>query len=82
MKCRVMQVQRSGYYAWRARSLSQRAQNDRRLLGLIKLSWLESGTVYGYRKITSDLRDLGERVRQEPRVSADARRASVGPAWL
>lgn len=62
MLCRVMQVQRSGYYAWRAQPLSQRGQDDRRLLGLIKQSWLESGTVYGYRKITSDLRDLGEQV--------------------
>ena len=33
---------------------------DQRLLGLIKHSWLESGGVYGYRKITHDLRDLGE----------------------
>jgi transposase InsO family protein len=27
---------------------------------LIKQSWLESGTVYGYRKVTTDLRDQGE----------------------
>ena len=31
------------------------------MLGLIKQSWLESGSVYGYRKVTRDLRDLGER---------------------
>lgn len=30
------------------------------MLGLIKQSWLESGGVYGYRKIVHDLRDLGE----------------------
>ncbi|WP_257969295.1 IS3 family transposase, partial [Vibrio parahaemolyticus] len=30
------------------------------LLGLIKQFWLESGGVYGYRKIYSDLRDEGE----------------------
>jgi transposase InsO family protein len=29
--------------------------------GLIKQSWLVSGGVYGYRKITYDLRDLVER---------------------
>ena len=29
---------------------------------VIKQSWLESGTFYGYRKITSDLRELGEQV--------------------
>lgn len=32
------------------------------MLGLIKQSWLESGTVFGCGKITSDLRDLGEQV--------------------
>ncbi len=31
-----------------------------RLLGLIKHHWLASGTVYGYRKITLDLREAGE----------------------
>jgi putative transposase len=32
---------------------SARAKDDQRLLGLIKHSWLESGGVYGYRKIHS-----------------------------
>ncbi len=58
--CRVMQVHPSGYYAWRALPQSARARDNQRLLGLIKQCWLESGTVYGYRKITHDLRDLGE----------------------
>ena len=60
--CLVMKVNRSGYYAWRKQPLSSRTREDRRLSGLIKQSWLESGTVYGYRKITWDLRDWGERV--------------------
>ena len=55
-----MAVHPSGYYAWRAKPDSLRAKNDRRLLGLIKQFWLESGGVYGYRKITNDLRDDGE----------------------
>lgn len=58
--CRVMQVHRSGYYAWRQQPRSARAQEDQRLEVLIKQSWLESGAVYGYRKVTADLRDLGE----------------------
>ena len=33
---------------------------DIRLTGLIKQFWLESGGVYGYRKIFSDLREYGE----------------------
>jgi putative transposase len=58
--CRVMQVHPSGYYAWRSNPLSCRQREDQRLSGLIKQSWLESGGVYGYRKVTDDLRDLGE----------------------
>ena len=36
------------------------AKDDQRLLGLIKHSWLESGGVYGYRKIHDDLSEVGE----------------------
>ena len=57
----MMVVHPSGYYAWKANPISARQKEDQRLSGLIKQSWLESGGVYGYRKITEDLRDLGER---------------------
>ena len=53
-------VHPSGYYAWRLNPESARSVEDRRLLGHIKQSWLESGAVYGYRKVHDDLRDLGE----------------------
>lgn len=59
--CHVMAVNRSGYYAWRAGPVSAKQKEDQRLSGLIKQFWLESGGVYGYRKITDDLHDLGER---------------------
>jgi putative transposase len=55
-----MMVHRSGYYAWRSTPESARSIEDRRLLGHIKQSWLESGAIYGYRKVHADLRDLGE----------------------
>jgi putative transposase len=58
--CQMMAVHPSGYYAWRSEPQSERDKSDQRLMGLIKQSWLESGGVYGYRKITMDLRDLGE----------------------
>lgn len=57
----MMDVHRSGYYAWKRGAESARRVEDRRLLGLIKQSWLESGAVYGYRKVHCDLRELGER---------------------
>ena len=58
--CKVIQVHPSGYYAWRAEPHSPRAKDDLRLTGLLKQAWLESGGVYGYRKLTLDMRDLGE----------------------
>ena len=59
--CGMMAVHPSGYYAWRRGASSRRVLEDARLVGLIKQSWLESGAVYGYRKVHSDLRELGER---------------------
>lgn len=56
----MMHVHPSGYYAWRIRPDSPRAKEDKRLLGHIKQFWLESGTVYGYRKIHDDLCEVGE----------------------
>ncbi|WP_116923937.1 IS3 family transposase [Pseudomonas sp. URIL14HWK12:I10] len=58
--CQTLKVHPSGYYAWLVEPQSARAKEDQRLLGLIKHAWLESGGVYGYRKIHDDLRELGE----------------------
>jgi len=58
--CRVLGVHRSGYYAWLRNPQSERAKEDERLLGLVKQAWLESGGIYGHRKVVLDLRDLGE----------------------
>ena len=58
--CQTLRVHPSGYYAWLAEPKSAREKEDQRLLGLIKHAWLESGGVYGYRKIHDDLRELGE----------------------
>jgi hypothetical protein len=56
----MMCVHPSGFYAWCGTPQSPRALEDERLLGHIKHAWLESGSVYGYRKVTDDLRELGE----------------------
>ena len=59
--CLTLKIHPSGYYAWKAAPQSPRAKDDQRLLGLLKQAWLESGGVYSYRKLTLDMRDLGER---------------------
>lgn len=79
--CRVLEVHPSGFYAWLKEPRSRRSKEDQRQSGLIKQSWLESGCVYGYRKVLDDLRDLGEscgkhRVRRLMRLAG--LRAQVG----
>jgi putative transposase len=59
--CRVIGVHRSGFYAWCREPRSRRAREDARQTGLIKQFWIESGGVYGYRKIHDDMREVGER---------------------
>lgn len=79
--CRVLGVHRSGYYAWLRNGPSAREREDHRLLGLIKHHWLASGGVYGYRKITLDLREAGEtcsRHRVQRLMKAEGLRAQVG----
>jgi len=58
--CRVLGVHPSRFYAWLHEPKSQRAKDDEYLLGFIKQFWLESGSVYGYRKIYKDMLAIGE----------------------
>ena len=74
--CGLLALHPSGYYAWRRQPISQRAKANTRLTGLIKQFWLESGGVYGYRKIYADLRELGEHC-GENRVYRLMRRAGL-----
>ena len=59
--CRVLKVQRSGYYAWLKRPLSDRALEDQRLLERIRSFYVASEGVYGSPRIFKDLREDGER---------------------
>jgi len=81
MLCRVMRVHPSGYYAWIKNPFSKRHHKNQALLGLIKQSWLESGCVYGYRKVYHDLKDLGEscgKHRVERLMKAEGLKAQIG----
>lgn len=74
--CRVLMVHVSGFYAWLKEPLSQRARDDERQTELIRQAWGDSGKVYGYRKLTDDLRDQGEQV-SENRVARLASLAGI-----
>jgi len=58
--CRLLRVSRSGYYDWSERAESVRSLRDRELRLLIRQIHLESGGVYGARKVHRELLRLGE----------------------
>lgn len=58
--CRVFRLHPSGFYAWLKTPLSDRAIEDKRLLKLIKGSYVASGATYGSPWIHRDLKDAGE----------------------
>lgn len=58
--CRVLKLNRSGFYAWLKSPLSNRAIEDNRLLKRIKEFYIASGGTYGSPWIHRDLREAGE----------------------
>jgi putative transposase len=93
--CRVLGVASSGYYEWLTHPISNRAQEDARLLRLIRASFTANQGIYGAPRVFLDLREAGEtcskhrvaRLMRENRLRAlhgyRIRRWSVGkPAVL
>ena len=58
--CRTLGVAPSGYYEWLKQPLSNRAQEDARLLRLIRASFTASQGIYGAPRVFLDLREAGE----------------------
>ena len=60
--CRVLDVSRSGYYAWKKRPPSTRATEDQRLLVEVCAAHVDSRRAYGTPRIHRDLRAAGTRI--------------------
>jgi putative transposase len=60
MMCRVLGLAPSGYYEWLHQPISNRAQEDARLLRLIRASFTASQGIYGAPRVFLDLREAGE----------------------
>ena len=57
--CRVLEVSRSGYYAWLVRPVSNRASSNNKLLKEIRRAHVESRKTYGSPRITRKLQKEG-----------------------
>jgi len=60
MMCRVLDVAPSGYYEWLRQPVSNRGQEDARLLRLIRTSFTASRGIYGAPRVFLDSREAGE----------------------
>ena len=58
--CQALQVSASGFYAWRRRAPSARAQEESRLAGVIQQLHLECREAYGTERLWHALRARGE----------------------
>jgi putative transposase len=76
--CRVLEVSRAGYYAWRERKPSRHAQVDRELLGTIKAAHERSRGYYGSPRIHVVLRKNGVRCGRKRIVRIMRRHGIVG----
>lgn len=63
--CRVLEVSRSGYYAWVARPLSRRARANVALIDEIRRVHAESDGTYGSRRVHAQLRREGHEVNKK-----------------
>ena len=59
--CRVLEVSRSGYYAWRRRPKCERAKRDEALTETIKEVHIESRSTYGSPRVHAELGAQGVR---------------------
>jgi putative transposase len=74
--CRVLEVSASGYYAWRKRPASRRAQEDEALLRTVRTAHAASRGTYGVPRLHAELRAAGIRVGRK-RVARLMRRAGL-----
>jgi transposase InsO family protein len=74
--CQVLEVSRSGYYAWLSRPCSQRAVENQALTDRIRELHAQSHEIYGSPRITEELK-AEQRVVSRPRVARLMKKAGI-----
>ena len=69
--CQILDVSRSGFYAWQRRPASTHARRDQQLRVLIRASHEASRGTYGSPRLHRDLQAQGHRVSRKPRDPAE-----------
>ena len=59
VQCHSLGISRSGFYAWLRRGPSQRALTDAAILATIRVSFQDSDSTYGVRRMLDDVRAAG-----------------------
>jgi putative transposase len=80
--CRVLQVTRSGYYAWHSRPESQYSKRRKKLAKMIQIVHVESRETYGSPRVYRDLKaldydcseNLAAKLMREGKIAAKSRR--------
>lgn len=57
--CRVLEVSKAGFYAWRSREPSAHSTRDAELTRWIRAAHRRSGSTYGSRRVHAELKDEG-----------------------
>src|SRR5262245_47133237 len=76
MLCRVLGLARSGYYAWRQRSLTAREERDEQLTSQIRTIFADSRRTYGSPRVHAELQAQGVRTARK-RVARLMRHAQL-----
>ena len=74
--CRVLGLARSGYYAWRVRSVNAHAERDRQLTAQIRTIFSDSRLTYGSPRVHAELMAQGVRTARK-RVARLMRHAQL-----
>jgi putative transposase len=71
--CRILNVSRSGYYEWTNNSGSNRAEQDKKLIAMIRTICKEGRNTYGTRRIKTILERQGIVISRKAHYKADER---------